>query len=158
MKSTFEIGDLVKVKGYSSVFEVVGYREDEDEDEECYIVRQYLLGDYVDDLIAYPEDMRIATDADIDEYEQNPLFYMREFEPPNAVVLKPPKPRVREDEKKVLDELAENRRKIAKLKHWQDWYLDLYQFTGNKKYLRRIEKISKIINTIPTRAFQIKNK
>ncbi|MFD1444722.1 hypothetical protein [Thermoactinomyces vulgaris] len=154
MESMFEIGDLVKIKGYSSVFRVVGYFEDGEE--ECYRVRQYLLEDYVNELVAYPEDMRIATDAELDEYEYNPLFYMREFNPPN-VSLKPPKPRSREEEKKVLEELAENRGKIEKLKHWQDWYLDMYRFTSNKKYLRRVEKISKIINTIPTRAFQIKN-
>ncbi|MBH8600935.1 hypothetical protein [Thermoactinomyces sp. CICC 23799] len=154
MESMFEIGDLVKIKGYSSVFRVVGYFEDGEE--ECYRVRQYLLEDYVNELVAYPEDMRIATDAEIDEYEYNPLFYMREFNPPN-VSLKPPKLRIREEEKKVLEELAENRGKIEKLKHWQDWYLDMYRFTSNKKYLRRVEKISKIINTIPTRAFQIKN-
>jgi hypothetical protein len=154
MKSMFEIGDLVKIKGYSSVFRVVGYFEGGEE--ECYRVRQYLLEDYVNELVAYPEDMRIATDAELDEYEYNPLFYMREFNPPN-VSLKPPKPRSREEEKKVLEELAENRGKIEKLKHWQDWYLDMYRFTSNKKYLRRVEKISKIINTIPTRAFQIKN-
>lgn len=58
-------------------------------------------------------------------------------------------------EKRTLQKLEENKKKIAKLKGWNNSYFELYLFTKDEKYLRRIKKINKLIEKIPTRAFQI---
>jgi len=72
----FEIGDLVVVKGYNSIFTIVDHNEDKTE----FMVKQYLLEDVTSVMFAYPEGMRLADVEEVEAYEEQAII-PREFEP-----------------------------------------------------------------------------
>lgn len=155
-KVGFEIGDLVIVGGYSSIFTIVGHNDDKT----VFQVKQYLLEDVTDTMLAFPEDMELATPDEIEEYE-NQSFIAREFEPVDKTLdfLRTPKVEnhtFRNEEKQILAKLEHNRKVIATLKEWQDWFYEMYLFTNDEKYIRRINRVKGWVEKIPTRAYQIK--
>ena len=153
-KLSFEIDDLVKVKGYKSIFTIVDHNEDKTE----FKVKQYLLEEITDEIIAFPEDMEIADIEEVEAYE-NQSFIMSEFKPFDQLL-----PEVnnhldtkeKQSEKHILSKLEHNRKIVSKLKEWQDWFFEAYSFTKDEKYIRRIKRVQGWINKIPTRAYQIK--
>lgn len=154
-KLGFEVGDLVKVNGYSSIFTIIDHNESKTE----FKVKQYLLEEVAPELVAYPEDMTLADIEEIEEYEQMAIVPM-EFKPFDRVLgtkkENKKKSNFRNKEIDVLKKLEHNRKILERLKLWQDWFFEAYQLTGDKKYIRRIKRVQKWINKIPTRAYQIK--
>lgn len=163
-KLGFEIDDLVTIKGYSSIFTIVGHNEDKTE----FVVKQYMMEEIADEMVAFPEDMELADEEDVEEYEQqsiiarefehNMTFIMKEFKPTDILGIpgNQGKSKFRSKEKEILNKLEHNRQVIAKLKEWQDWFFEAYSFTKDEKYIRRIKRVQGWINKIPTRAYQIK--
>lgn len=163
-KLGFEIDDLVTIKGYSSIFTIVGHNEDKTE----FVVKQYMMEEIADEMVAFPEDMELADEEDVEEYEQqsiiarefehNMTFIMKEFKPTDILGIpgKQGKSKFHSKEKEILNKLEHNRQVIAKLKEWQDWFFEAYSFTKDEKYIRRIKRVQGWINKIPTRAYQIK--
>lgn len=153
-KLGFEIDDLVKVKGYKSIFTIVDHNEDKTE----FKVKQYLLEEITDEIIAFPEDMEIADIEEIEAYE-NQSFIMSEFKPFDQLLPKVNNhlgSKEKQREKHILSKLEHNRKIVSKLKEWQDWFFEAYSFTKDEKYIRRIKRVQGWINKIPTRAYQIK--
>lgn len=153
-KLGFEIDDLVTIKGYSSIFIITGHNKDKTE----FKVKQYLLEEITDEIIAFPEDMEIADIEEIEAYE-NQSFIMSEFKPFDQLLPKVNNhldTKEKQSEKYILSKLEHNRKIVSKLKEWQDWFFDAYSFTKDEKYIRRIKRVQGWINKIPTRAYQIK--
>jgi hypothetical protein len=153
-KFKFELGDVVKVSGYDSLFVVTGY----DYAVDGYIVVQYLLEDISDECIAFEEDMVKAELDEIIDYEDSGII-PKEVEPTDKKLKSDSenyKRPHRSREKKTIAKLELNRAFIEELKRQQDWYLDMYNFTGDQKYLRRVKRLQGWIEKIPTRAYQIK--
>lgn len=160
----FEIGDLVTIKGYSSIFTIVGHNEDKTE----FVVKQYMMEEIADEMVAFPEDMELADEEDVEEYEQqsiiarefehNMTFIMKEFEPTDILGIpgKQGKSKFRSKEKEILTKLEHNRKVVSTLKEWQDWFYEMYLFTNDEKYIRRIKRVQGWMSKIPTRAYQIK--
>jgi len=166
-KLGFEIGDLVKVKGYTSIFTITGCNKDKTE----FKVKPYFMEEIAGEMVAFPEDMELADEEDIEEYEQHlntehefkPVdltFFIQEFKPVDMKLVDFKKHgdkfQFRSKEKEILNKLEHNRQVIAKLKEWQDWFFEAYSFTKDEKYIRRIKRVQGWINKIPTRAYQIK--
>lgn len=146
----FLVDDLVVVNGYHSVFTVLDIDE---EDDEKYYVSQYGMEDIADEMVAYREDMRHASTDEIIQYEEFGII-KAEFSPTDKKM--GDMYTHRNKEKKFIDRLNENRYIVEELKKWQDWFLDLYNYTGDEKYIRRIKRVQGWVNKVPVRAYQIK--
>ncbi|MBA4542058.1 hypothetical protein H1164_03970 [Thermoactinomyces daqus] len=164
----FDLGDIVKARGYGEQnFRIISRLimiEESIEDDIAFEV-SYLVApvghtpDPWNTLEMYEEDLELVRRGlkkDVPEFHTpTPEEFIARRGGTIASTPKQGGPKHREEEKRKLAALKKNREMIERAKAEIDDYLALYAEFGGEKYRRKIERLTRFIQRVPSRAYEI---